>query len=450
MTDFVGRVLRPQRGDWIIRSLMDVDFYKFTMAYFIFCFHRGIRVRFRFINRHLHIPLASIIDEDELRRQLDHVRTLSFSRTDLSYLRGMDVYGTNMFSEDYLAFLATLRLPAYKLQRVGDQYELSFEGAWEEVTWWETIALAIITELLYRKLMETMTETELRVLYARATDKLYRKLRTLKAADVRFACFAQRRRHSFLWQRFAIEMAREVMGSLFTGTSNTWMAFNQDLMPIGTNAHELPMVLTAIAPDEEKRSAQYQVLTTWGGGFPNQGLQIMLPDTYGSAQFFAGMPKEQAEWVAHTWRGMRQDSGDVFEEAARYERFLLDNGVKGVSDRLFIPSDGLDVPLMLDIKNRLGSTFILSDGWGTKFANDFEGCHPRGDELAMVNGVQLALTNDELFRGHSIVCKVESANGHPAVKLSNNPNKATGPKDEVEKYLKIFGHEGHVAQQVEV
>jgi nicotinate phosphoribosyltransferase len=450
MTDFVSRVLRPEQNDWIVRSLMDLDFYKFAMGYFIFTKHRGIRVRFELINRHAHIPLARIIDEEELRRQLDHVRTLMFSRTDLSYLRGMDVYGANMFSEDYLSFLAGLSLPTYELTRVGDQYALAFECDWEDVIWWETLGLAIITELFYRKLMETMSETELRVLYARATDKLYRKLRTLKEASIRFACFAQRRRHSFLWQRFAIETAREVMGDLFVGTSNTWMAFNQDLTPIGTNAHELPMVLTAIAPDEKKRMAQYTVLTEWGESFPNQGLRVFLPDTYGSAQFFAGMPQELAESVAHDWRGMRQDSGDVFAEAQRYEHFLRTQGMQNTRERLFIPSDGLDVPLMLEIKERLGATFTLSDGWGTKFANDFEGCHPRGDEYAVVNGQQLPLTNDELFRGHSIVCKVTSANGNPAVKLSNNTGKATGPRDEVTKYLRIFGHEGHVAQAVEV
>ena len=48
-------------------------------------------------------------------------------------------------------------------------------------------------------------------------------------------------------------MATEVMGDLLGGTSNTWMAFNQDLMPIGTNGHELPMVITAIAEDDDAK-----------------------------------------------------------------------------------------------------------------------------------------------------------------------------------------------------
>src|SRR5262249_12040574 len=42
MTDFIRRILRPEHPDWIIRSLLDVDFYKFTMGLFIFRYYRGV------------------------------------------------------------------------------------------------------------------------------------------------------------------------------------------------------------------------------------------------------------------------------------------------------------------------------------------------------------------------------------------------------------------------
>lgn len=48
----------------------------------------------------------------------------------------------------------------------------------------------------------------------------------------------------------------------------------------------------------------------------------------------------------------------------------------------------------------------------------------------------------------SIVCKVSDANGRPAVKLSDNPQKATGDPAEVERYLKFFGEEDHKEQKV--
>ena len=50
----------------------------------------------------------------------------------------------------------------------------------------------------------------------------------------------------------------------------------------------------------------------------------------------------------------------------------------------------------------------------------------------------------------SLVCKVISANGRPAVKLSDNPNKATGIASEVERYKKFFGTEDFVKQAVKV
>jgi nicotinate phosphoribosyltransferase len=450
MTDFVQRVMRPEHPDFIIRSLLDNDFYKFTMALYIFGFHRGLRVKFRSINRHKFIPVAHIVDEAELRKQLDHVRTLRFSRTDIYYLRGLNVYQENMFSEEYLHFLSTLQMPEYKLRRVGDQYEFTTEGAWEEVTWWETLYLAILSELFYKKLMETMTPTELDILYARAKDKLYRKLLVIRSRPwIRFADFGYRRRHSHLWHKYVLEMAQEVVPEQFTGASSAWMAFNQDLVPIGTNAHELPMVLTAIAPDEEKRLAQYQVLREWQQLFPKGGLRIVLPDTYGSMQFFEGMPKDLAEEVAHNWRGSRLDSGDPIVEGNAYIAWLRSYGVNPwTEDKAVIPSDGLDVGPIIEIDDALQGSIKHPYGWGTTLTNGFEDCHPRGDELAVVNGIQLALTNNQLFRGHSFVCKVESAEGKPAVKLSNNVNKATGPADEIERYLHLFGHKGRGAQEV--
>ena len=75
----------------------------------------------------------------------------------------------------------------------------------------------------------------------------------------------------------------------------------------------------------------------------------------------------------------------------------------------------------------------LSFGWGTHLTNDFIGCARTGH-----------------LRPISLVCKVAEADGRPAVKLSDNPNKALGPPDEVERYRRIFGVAGMAKQPVEV
>jgi nicotinate phosphoribosyltransferase len=49
-----------------------------------------------------------------------------------------------------------------------------------------------------------------------------------------------------------------------------------------------------------------------------------------------------------------------------------------------------------------------------------------------------------------MVCKAVEANGQPTVKLSDNPNKAMGPADEIARYKRVFNVGEQVAQSVEV
>ncbi len=418
-TDFVDRQ-RHHNFDPPVRSLMDIDFYKFTMGQLIFQKFSDVEVVFKLINRDRGIPLAMIVPEGELRKYLDYARTLHFTTTDIAWLRGMEVYGANMFSNEYIEFLKKFRLPPYALRKRDDQYELTFSGKWAEVSMWETIALAIISELYYRNLMSDLSRYELDVLYARGKSKIADKFdRLSRCPDIRFADFGQRRRHSFLWQQWVLGAAKDALPQQLTGTSNTWMAFHHNLVPIGTNAHELPQVLVALAEsNEEKRNAQYQVLQLWQDLY-GSGLRIFLPDTYGTTQFLAGAP----DWAARDWRGMRQDSGDPIRAGHAYIKWLKEREVDP-REKIIIFSDGLDVGPMIRLCEEFAGQIKIAFGWGTLLTNDFQGCLPR----------------KPLFRPFSMVCKVVEANGRLAVKLSDNTQKATGVKEEIERYLKIFGN----------
>jgi nicotinate phosphoribosyltransferase len=67
----------------------------------------------------------------ELRAQLDHARTVRFSKKELIWLAGNTFYGkTQMFSPDFISWLATFQLPEYELHTVDGQYELHFHGPW--------------------------------------------------------------------------------------------------------------------------------------------------------------------------------------------------------------------------------------------------------------------------------------------------------------------------------
>ena len=106
------------------------------------------------INRSSNILLADLVDEGELREQLDHIRSLSLTRGESTWLRGNTFYGRRqMFRPDFMEFFEGLRLPAYHLEKINGQYELTFEGNWPEVMLWEVPALSVLMELRSRAVL---------------------------------------------------------------------------------------------------------------------------------------------------------------------------------------------------------------------------------------------------------------------------------------------------------
>jgi nicotinate phosphoribosyltransferase len=359
-----------------------------------------------------------LIDDGELREQLDHVRSLSLSRGESTWMRGNTFYGKRqMFTPEFMDWFEALRLPDYHLEKRDGQYELTFQGSWPEVMLWEIPALAVLMELRGRAVLRDMRRFEIQILYARAMAKLWEKIETLRNIDdLRLADFGTRRRHSFLWQDWAVQAMTEGLGDKFIGTSNCLIAKNRDLAAIGTNAHELPMIYSALAPDDQAlRQAPYDVLSDWHEEHDGN-LRIILPDTYGTEGFLDNAP----DWLAK-WTGMRIDSGDPIQGAEHAIKWWQSRN-EDPSQKLLIFSDGLDVEKIAELHRLFSGRVRVSFGWGTLLTNDFRGLVP----------------NDAL-KPFSLVCKAVSANGKPTVKLSDNPNKAMGPEDEIVRYKRVFG-----------
>ena len=415
--------------DPIIRSLIDTDFYKLLMCQSVFRNKPDTRVAFSLINRSTDIRLAEMIDEGELREQLDHIRSLTLSRGESTFLRGNTFYGKRqMFRPDFMEWFESFRLPPYHLEIRDGQYELTFEGLWHEVMLWEIPALAVLMELRSRAVLHEMGRFELQVLYARAMTKLWEKVERLRVdPSLKIADFGTRRRHSFLWQDWCVQAMIEGLGPRFIGTSNCLIAMRREVEAIGTNAHELPMVYAALTDsDAELRAAPYRVLADWHEEHDGN-LRIILPDTFGTRNFLNNAP----DWLAR-WTGIRVDSGDPAEGAEIAIDWWQRRG-EDPRDKLIIFSDGLDVEKMLELQARFKGRVRVSFGWGTFLTNDFRGLVP-GDALAPF----------------SLVCKAVSANGRPTVKLSDNPNKAMGPPAEIERYRRVFGVGPQVAREVVV
>src|SRR5690606_37974734 len=94
VTDIATRTYNHNfRLDPIVRSLLDTDFYKLLMLQMIRQVHPEVRATFSLINRSSQVRLAELIDEGELRAQLDHARTLRFTKKELIWLAGNTFYG---------------------------------------------------------------------------------------------------------------------------------------------------------------------------------------------------------------------------------------------------------------------------------------------------------------------------------------------------------------------
>ena len=437
--------------DPITRSLLDTDFYKLLMLQFIWkCFPRT-KASFSLINRSADLRLADHIDVEELREQLEQTRKRRFHKSELIWLAGNTFYGhQGIFEPDFIEYLERdFRLSDYELSVQDGQLSLSFQGLWTETTMWEIYALSTVSELKTRASLKQLSEFELDILYARAKTRLWEKMARLRGVpSLSVSDFGTRRRHSFLWQEFVVKAMSDVLGGSFKGTSNTYLAYKHDLEAIGTNAHELPMALAALAnDDEELKQSQYRLLELWQQTYRGE-LLILLPDTFGTTQFLRDAP----DWVA-SWTGQRADSKDPYVAGDEYISWLEQHH-RDPQQKLFIASDALDVDAILGLHAYFGGTFrngaqpsdfrnaadFLDDsrwlpcrrirfsaGWGTLLTNDFRDCNPGGDTS---------------FDPLSLVCKLNEADGRPAVKLSDNFQKALGSPADIDRYRRVFGTAG--------
>jgi len=100
--------------DPIVRSLLDTDFYKLMMLQMIWGLYRDVPVIFSLINRTARVRVAEEIDERELRDQLDHSRSLRFTKKEMIWLAGNSFYGrAHIFDSKFLSWLAEFALPEY-------------------------------------------------------------------------------------------------------------------------------------------------------------------------------------------------------------------------------------------------------------------------------------------------------------------------------------------------
>lgn len=412
----------------IVTSLLQTDFYKFPMDLFEQKDYPGANVVYALKNRTTDVRLAELINEDELREHLDECRKLRFTTGGLQWLAGTYQYKQLMFPVEYIESLQTFSLPEYNLEKDGGQYCLEFAGP--GATHWEIIALLIINTLLNRARMKGMARSEVEGTYSSGKLNLAKKIKeikdyqkmspTRKHQPFIFSDFGTRRCFSPEWQDYIVEMLKEELPNEFRGTSNCHLAKKHEVMPMGTNAHQTQMIAMALAEErgEDIRQALFNFYHSWKELFPANALQILLPDTVGSPFFFENAPAELAKS-----RGVRGDSGDLYQEGERTIRFFQKHG-EDPMQKLYIPSDALVLPLMFKLSMYFTKKIPVSHGWGSSLTNH--------------------MVDDPKFKPISSVIKPVSVNGRGVVKLSNNIAKAMGTPEDIERYKKEFNYSDHI------
>ena len=407
----------------ITRSRFDVDFYKPTMAQVVWKRWRDVPVTYTFKNRTPGVNLADYIIEEELREELDYIRSLRFSVEQQWYLRNgwhINRIKPQLFSKDFLYSLENVTLPPVEVRKENGIYAIEVSGPWSEAIWWETMVLSVVNELYCRAWLQREcvwppnAEKE-------GERRLFEKTAVLKKhPEIKVVEFDTRRRASRSQQRHALDILLHEIPDQVLGTSNIELAREFNIKPSGTNAHEMGMVLYGVCHDlpNPALAAHHKVLNAWWEEY-GETLSIALTDTFGTDFFLENFSPEQAQ----AWRGFRQDSGDPIKIGEKMIAFYKKCGIDPKT-KLLLFSDGLTVESMVKIENHFRGRIQVAFGWGTNLTNDI-GVPPL-----------------------SLVMKVTKANGHDTVKLSDNPAKANGQPEEIACVKQMVGYKDRKAQSV--
>lgn len=388
-----------------------LDYYKYTMGNVILERHPDVEVTFTLKNRNSQHSLSEYVSVDDLERRTDEIRSRGFTAEEVAYLAGLKAQdGTARFTESYLDHLLELELPpvAISLDTTGD-LAIDTSGPWADVSLWETVIMSEINEMYYRNLLEAHNLT-LDDLYAEGDRRLNEKITTLRQRPgIKFADFGTRRRFSLGWHEHVIARLKSELPTQFVGTSNPYFAYKYNLSPVGTFAHEMPMIYAALedATSHSPLRGHTQMLQDWQESYRGD-LSIALTDTFGSDFFFADFSEEQAE----QWTGLRHDSGDPVEFGEKAIQFYTDHHIDPTT-KTIVFSDGLDVETITALYDHFSDRITVLFGWGTDLMNDLG------------------------LPANNFVMKATSANGTPTVKLSDDKGKHTGPDAAVARYQQL-------------
>ena len=382
-------------------SILDNDFYKFTMQHAVVKLFPKAKAKYAFINRGKHEFPAGF--DKILQEAISNMSSLKLTKEEKVYLTRTCPY----FDPTYLDFLQGYRYDPdeVKIKQTGSNLEVSISGYWYRTIMWEVPILSIICELYYEVTKQIRISDEEVVKLAK------RKIGDYSNLGITIADFGTRRRHSYKVQKLTVESMIESGANTFIGTSNVHMAMLLNTKPIGTHAHEWFMFHGA---KYGYKMANLLSLEHWSDIYRGD-LGIALSDTYTSEIFFSQFDKK----FTKLFDGVRHDSGDPVHFAEQTVAHYEKNGIDPMS-KTIIFSDGLDYDKIKRISSYCKGKIGISFGVGTNFTNDV-GLKPMNVVLKMTD----ALPDDGEWT--------------PVVKLSDEQNKYTGTPEAIQLAKSVLG-----------
>ncbi len=378
----------------MIQSILDNDLYKFTMQQAVCRLYPGAQAEYELTNRGgTPFPngFALIV-----RKKINKMAELSLSPDQKTWLSKTCPF----FTPQYLDYLSSYTFdPAQViLEQEGPRISITVKGSWSETILWEVPLMAIISETYF-----AVTRPSIPVREA-LRGKNCAKAEQLAANAISFVDFGTRRRFSAQNHENLIKDILTVSRHTLAGTSNVHLARKFGIPPVGTLAHEWIMFHAAPCG---YRTANAMAMDAWTKVYP-EVLGIALTDTYTTDNFLKAFTEERAKLFA----GVRQDSGDPIEFTrkllAHYRGLNIDPAGKTI-----VFSDGLDVDRAVAIHKFCRGKIRDAYGIGTSLTNDV-GVPPLNIVIKL--------------------CRCAPGAGQdwqPTVKLSDDPGKHTGEKEEI-------------------
>lgn len=331
--------------------------------------------------------------------------------------------------------------------------DLHTEGLWVETILYEVPLLALVSEAYFRFCDRDWN-------YDGQAGLAKTKGLKLLQHGCLFSEFGTRRRRDYHTQELIMqgliearaEGSQKRYNGSFASTSNIHLARKFNLAPTGTMAHEWFMGVAAATnnyPNATETALKYWVETFGRGVFGTA-----LTDTFGTPHFLqafkSALPPSltdtsgpsKTERYADVFTATRQDSGNPLEFIKMMRQFYDREGVEGQKTIVF--SDSLNVDRCVQYKDAAEAAgFKPTFGIGTFFTSEQE-CHPCALELLTMSADDFSHASDGSKSGAmNIVIKLSSANGRPAVKISDNIGKNTGDSETVAKVKKELGYVEH-------